>query len=81
MTCSMGWWHNMIGHDRKKRAKPLAYTPDEDEYIVREGDTPESIAKEMLDDPAAYPLILSYNGIFREDIVPGAKIYFPKNKE
>lgn len=77
----MEWWHKMVGYDRRNRAKPLAYTPEEDEYIVKDGDTPESIAKEFLDDPAAFPLILSYNGLLYTEVVPGAKIYFPKNKE
>lgn len=67
-----------MGYDRRKK-KTQTYTPEEDEYTVREGDTPESIAAAFLDDPQAYPLILSYNGLFREDIVPGQKIYFPKN--
>ena len=68
-----------MGYDWRQKAKPLAYTPEEDEYTVKEGDTPESIAAEFLDDPAAWPLITSYNGIGPEDIGPGLKIYFPKN--
>ena len=69
-----------MGYDRRKKKVPT-YTPEEDEYIVREGDTLESIAAAFLDDPKAYPLILRYNGLFREDIVPGQKIYFPKNDQ
>ena len=57
----------------------MPYTPEEDEYTVREGETPESIAAEFLDDPAAYPLILAYNGLLKTEIRPGVKIYFPKN--
>lgn len=68
-----------MGYDWRQKAKPLAYTPEEDEYTVKEGDTPESIAAEFLDDQAAWTLITSYNGIGPEDIVPGLKIYFPKN--
>lgn len=70
-----------MGYDWRQKAKPLAYTPDEGEYTVKEGDTPESIAAEFLDDPAAWPLITSYNGIGPEDIVPGQKIYFPRNAD
>ena len=67
----------MIGYDRRR--KPTAYTPQEDEYTVKAGDTLESIAAEFLDDAKAGPLILSYNGLSREEIVPGVKIFFPKN--
>ena len=75
----MEWWNEIMGYDRRNRAKPLAYTPEEQEYIVKDGDTLESIAEEFLDDPAAYPLILSYNGLLSTEIVPGVKIYFPGN--
>lgn len=78
MTCSMKWWGEIMGCDWRKKAKPLAYTPEEDEYTVKEGDTLESIAAEFLDDGAAWPLILQYNGLMPEEIVPGVKIYFPK---
>lgn len=54
------------------------YLPEEDEYTVKHGDTPESIAAEFLDDAAAWPIICSYNGLLPEEIVPGVKIYFPK---
>ena len=70
-----------MGYDWRQKAKPLAYTPEEDDYTVKEGDTPESIAAEFLDDPAAWPLITSYNGIGPEDIAPGRKIYFPRNAD
>lgn len=65
---------------RSKKYSPDPYTGGEEEYIVREGDTLQSIAEEFLDDPAAYPLILSWNGLMLEEIVPGTKIYFPKNQ-
>ena len=68
---SMKWWSEIMGYDRKKNSRR------EQEYVVKEGDTLESIATEFLDDPAAWPLILSYNGIGEEDIFPGRKIYFP----
>lgn len=55
------------------------YLPEEDEYTVKHGDTPESIAAEYLDDAAAWPIICSYNGLLPEEIVPGVKIYFPKS--
>lgn len=81
MTCPMEWWYKIMGYDRRKKAKPLSYTPEEDEYTVKHGDTPESIAAEYLDDAAAWPIICSYNGLLPEEIVPGVKIYFPKNKD
>ena len=53
----------------------------EEEYIVQTGDTPESIAKELLGDEKAFPLILSYNVLLYAEIVPGAKIYLPKDQK
>ena len=63
-----------MGYDRRRKPKKSAYRRDEGEYTVKEGDTPESIAAEFLDDPAAFPLILSYNGLLYTEVVPGAKI-------
>lgn len=77
----MKWWYDMMGYDRRRKPKKSAYRRDEGEYTVKEGDTPESIAAEFLDDPAAWTLITSYNGIGPEDIVPGRKIYFPRNAD
>ena len=64
-----------MGYDRRKKKRPNR----EQEYTVKKGDTLESIAQDFLDEPAAWPLILSYNGLSEEDIVPGKKIYFPGN--
>lgn len=64
---------------KKRKAGTNYFEQEEDEYTVKEGDTPESIALKFLDDENAYPLILSYNGMMREEIRPGAKIYFPRN--
>ena len=76
MKTPMGWWYEML-----KKSKPYEDPfVREDEYTVREGDTPESVAKEYLDDPAAYTLILSWNKITKDEFVPGLKIYFPKFK-
>lgn len=64
-----------MGYDRRKKKRPNM----EQEYTVKKGDTLESIAQDFLDDPEAWPLILSYNSLSKEDIVPGKKIYFPGN--
>ena len=56
------------------------YAVEETEYVVKEGDTPQSIAKEFLDDENAAQLIYAYNNLLPEEIVPGVKIYFPKYK-
>lgn len=53
----------------------------EEEYVVQAGDTPESIAKELLDDEKAYPLILSYNVLLYAEVRPGVKIYLPKDQK
>ncbi len=75
MKTPMGWWRNMI---RTGNTYETYLGQAEEEYIVQDGDTPESIAAQLLDDPKAYSLILSYNALLYAEIRPGVKIYLPK---
>lgn len=50
----------------------------EAEYLIEDGDTPEGMARELLDREDAWPMICSYNGIMREDLRPGTVFYMPK---
>ena len=53
-------------------------SPTEAEYEFQAGDTPESVALELLDRADGWPMICSYNGIMREDLRPGTVFYMPK---
>jgi len=47
---------------------------DEDVYIVKPGDTMESIAEEFLGNPNLFPLLAQLNGVDNETIRPGMEL-------